>query len=264
MSRLASHWPEYVIEALSLGLFLLSAAAFATLLQHPDSPVATTAAPPLLARALMGVAMGATAIALIYSPWGSRSGAHMNPAVTLAFMRLGRIDAVDAAGYIAAQFVGGVAGIFIATVVLDGRPADPSVNYVATQPGVWGTGAAFAAEAAIAFLMMTTILVVSNAPRLAQYTGIAAGLLVAALIAIEAPVSGMSMNPARSLGSNLLAGATESLWIYFTAPTIGMLLAAELHRRRDGSPVRCAKLHHAGAGRCIFRCGYASVPRELI
>jgi aquaporin Z len=265
MSRFVPHWPEYAIEAATLGLFLVSAAAFATLLQHPDSPVATWHAHPFVLRLLMGLAMGTTAAALIYSPLGQRSGAHMNPAVTLAFLRLGRMAPVDAAGYVAAQFVGGVLGIVTATALLGGRPADPSVNYVATEPGPWGPVAAFGAESAIAFLMMTTILAVSNTPRLARFTGAVAGLLVAALIAVEAPVSGMSMNPARSLGSNLLAGAVDSLWIYFTAPPFGMLAAAEVRRRRaHAAPVRCARLHHAGTVRCIFRCGYASAPAEPI
>jgi aquaporin Z len=254
-----------LIEALCLGLFLVSAATFATLLRHPDSPLSGWIASPLVGRGLMGLAMGTTAAALIYSPFGRRSGAHMNPAVTLSFLRLGRITGLDAAAYISAQFVGGIAGIVAATTLLGGRTADPSVNYVATEPGVWGAMAAFSAEALVAFAMMTTILNVSNVPRLARFTGLAAGLLVAACITIESPVSGMSINPARTLGSNLLAGAIGSLWIYFTAPPLGMLLAAEFHRRRPGAPlVRCAKLHHTFDVRCIFRCGYGSAPTELV
>ena len=264
MHRIARHWPEYLIEGLCLALFLMSAASVATFLQHPDSPFAAWGISPLASRAVMGLAMGATAAAIIYSPFGRRSGAHMNPAVTLTFLRLGRIDAPDAAAYVLAQFVGGTAGIAAATFLLGGRPADPSVNYVATLPGIWGATAAFAAEAAVAFVMMTMILTVSNLPRLARFTGLAAGLLVAACITIEAPVSGMSINPARTLGSNLFAGALQSLWIYFMAPPLGMLLAAEFHQRRPGAPpVRCAKLHHTFDVRCIFRCGYASVPAEL-
>ena len=264
MHRISGHWPEYLIEASCLALFLMSAAGAATLLQHPDFPYAAWGVRPLVTRGLMGLAMGATAAAIVYSPLGRRSGAHLNPAVTLTFLRLGRIAAADAAAYIAAQFVGGSAGIVAATVLLGGRPGDPSVNYVATEPGMWGSSAAFAAEAGVAFVMMTTILTVSNSPRLSRFTGLAAGLLVAASITIEAPVSGMSINPARTLGSNLLAGALGSLWIYFIAPPLGMLLAGELHQRRVGAPlVRCAKLHHTGDVRCIFRCGYASAPTEL-
>lgn len=258
------HWPEYLIEAACLGLFMLSAAGFATVLQHPASPVSAWLPHPLAQRFPMGLAMGLSAVALIYSPLGRRSGAHMNPAVTLAFLRLGKIAPRDAAGYVTAQFAGGVAGIVLATALLRGLPADPSVNYVATLPGEPGVAAAFAAEVGISFLMMMVILALSNDPALAQYTGLAAGALVALYIILEAPLSGMSMNPARTLGSNLLADAAASLWIYFTAPTLGMLLGAEVFVRLQGHPrVRCAKLHHARGVPCIFRCGYAAAPPEI-
>jgi aquaporin Z len=264
MSTLSRHWPEYAIEAGCLGAFMLSAAAFATLLQHPASPVAGLFGSDVTRRAAMGLAMGGTAVLLIYSRLGQRSGAHMNPAVTLTFLRLGKIAPADAAGYLGGQFVGGAAGILLATRLLRGLPSDPSVNYVATLPGASGASLAFAGEVGISFLMMTAILVVSNTARIARFTGMVAGLLVAAYILIEAPLSGMSMNPARSLGSNLLARAAPTLWIYFLAPTAGMLLAGELFVRSHGlSAVRCAKLHHTGGVRCIFRCGYMPVPREI-
>ena len=78
-----------------------------------------------------------------------------------------------------------------------------------------------------------------------------------AYITFEAPISGMSMNPARSFASALLADRWTAFWIYVAAPLIGMLLAAELRLRLSPRPVRCAKLHHDNPRRCIFRCGYA-------
>jgi aquaporin Z len=259
MKGLTGHMPEYVSEATCLALFMVSAAGFSTLLQHPASPLAAVLAArqvgPLLRRVPMGLAMGLTAIALIYSPIGARSGAHMNPSLTFSYFRLGKITRRDAAGYIAAQFVGGALGIVAATWLLRGLPADPAVNYVATVPGVNGAAAAFVAEAVISFLMMATVLGASNTPQLSRYTGLSAGTLVALAIVFEAPFSGMSMNPARSLGSNLLAHATTSLWIYFTAPPLGMLFAARVFTRLPGRPrVRCPKLNHPATGHCIF-CG---------
>jgi len=201
--------------------------------------------------------MGLTAGVLIYSPLGARSGAHMNPAVTLTFLRLGKIAPVDAAGYITAQFVGGAAGIGLATWALGGLPSHPSVNYVATLPGAAGSAIAFAAELLISFLMMSVVLGMSNTPRLARFTGVGAGTLVAIYIIVEAPFSGMSMNPARTLGSNVLASMMSTLWIYFIAPPVGMLLAGEWYARRHGpARVKCAKLHHPTAARCIFACGH--------
>ena len=212
--------------------------------------------PAFVTRLPMGAAMGLTAIAISYSPFGRRSGAPMNPAVTLTFFRLGKIGGVDALFYVVAQFAGGVAGLLCATWLLGGLPADRSVNYVATVPGDSGTAVAFAAEAFISFGLMTAILQVSNRPRLAPFTGLCAGILVMAYITFEAPLSGMSMNPARSFGSAVFAGAWDSLWIYCTAPLAGMLAAAELYVHQHGAArVWCAKLHHA-SGPCHFRCRF--------
>ena len=89
--HVALHWPEYFIEAGAIGAFMVSAAAFAAILYHPWSPIAAGISSEWLRRGLMGLAMGSTAVLIIYSPWGQRSGAHMNPAVTLTFFRLGKI-----------------------------------------------------------------------------------------------------------------------------------------------------------------------------
>jgi len=131
--------------------------------------------------------------------------------------------------------------------------ADPAVRYVATVPGRQGLLVAFDAEVLIAFVLMSTILRVSNNQRLASYTGLFAGALVALYITFEAPFSGMSMNPARSFGSGFSAGVWTGFWIYLTAPLLGMLAAAELYVRRGGV-VKCCKLHHDNDRRCIF-CG---------
>lgn len=253
-AALRRHWPEYLIEGALLGLFMLSAALFGVLLFHRASPAAQGVA-GWLRRPLMGVAMGLTAVALIYSPWGRRSGAHFNPAVTLTFYRLGKVAGWDAAFYVAAQCAGGTAGLALAALLARGALADPSVSYVATVPGAWGVGPAFLAEAVISFVLMTTVLTVSSTVRLAPFTGLCAGALVALYITVEAPVSGMSMNPARTLASAVPSSIWTAFWIYVTAPPLGMLVAAELHRQR-GRRVACAKLQHDHVQRCIFRCGY--------
>lgn len=255
---LSQHWPEYAIEAAGLGLFMVSAGLFAVLLYHPASPALDAIADPLGRRVLMGLAMGSTAIALIYSPWGQRSGAHFNPAVTLTFLRLGKVERWDAVFYAMAQALGGVGGIVLVNTLTGGLVAHPAIRYVATVPGPWGRSVAFAAEVAISFALMSVVLAVSNTARLARFTGLCAGVLVATWITVEAPLSGMSMNPARSLASSVPANLWTAFWIYLTAPPLGMLLAAELHVRLARLPVRCAKLDHAGDQRCIFRCGYAT------
>ena len=257
LDALHRHWPEYLMEAAALGLFMISACVFGVLLEHPDSPVHRAIADPFLRRVLMGLAMGSTAVAIIFSPWGKQSGAHMNPSVTLTFLRLGKVERWDAFFYVAAQFVGGVAGVLLATTLLDQRLAHPSVAYVATLPGSSGAGIAFLAEVAISFLLMTAVLTVSNSRRLARWTGLFAGALVCLYISFEAPFSGMSMNPARTFGSAVFSRMWHALWVYFTAPPLGMLLAAELYVRRKGlHNVFCAKFHHCNSKRCIFRCNF--------
>ena len=227
------HWPEYLMEAAGLGLFILAAAGMATLLEHPDSPVRMALPDAFQRRVLMGLAMGLTAAGLIYSPWGRRSGAHLNPSVTLAFLRLGKLQGRDAAGYVAAQFAGGVLGAAIAALLLAPWIASPGVNYVTTVPGSAGAAAAFAGELLISFLLMAAVLAASSAPSISRFTGFIAAGLVAAFIAFEAPLSGMSMNPARSFGPSLVGGVGSGLWIYFVAPPMGMLAAAEVFARAE-------------------------------
>ncbi len=258
-AALRSHWPEYLIEAGGIGAFMVSAISFTVLLEHPASPVRAALPDPFVRRTLMGLAMAATAIALVYSPWGQRSGAHFNPAFTLAFFRLGKVEPTDAGLYVFAQFAGALGGVLLAALALGALPADPLVRFAVTLPGSAGELGAFAAEVAISFLLMLTVLVTSNATRTAPYTPLFVGALIAAYIALEAPLSGMSMNPARTLGSAAGAQVFSSLWIYFTAPPLGMGLAAETFVRvRGARAVHCAKLHHQNAQRCIFRCGYAT------
>ena len=251
------HWPEYLMEATELGLFMFSACAFTVVLYHPSSPIAQTINDGVLRRLLMGVAMGSTAIAIVFSPLGQRSGAHFNPSVTWTFFRLGKIDAWDAAFYTLFQFAGGIAGVLLASLTFGKFVAHQSVKYAVTLPGPDGRIIAFIAEILISFILMSVVLAVSNTKRLARWTGMFAGALVAIYITVESPLSGMSMNPARTFSSAANAYIWMSLWIYFIAPPLGMLLAAEVYRRLNiGAAIACAKLHHHNNQRCIFRCNF--------
>ena len=263
IDALRRHWPEYLMEAAGLGVFMVSAAVFGTLLEFPGSPIHQAIPAPWLRRTLMGLLMGSTAIAIVYSPWGKQSGAHINPSVTLTFFRLGKVEPWDAIYYMLAQFTGAVIGLLVVAAALGTPLAHPSVNYVATLPGERGPVLAFVAEVFISFLLMSVVLRVSNVPALNRYTGLFAGALVATYIALEAPVSGMSMNPARTFASALPGQLWMWLWIYFTAPPLGMLLAAETYVRLKGAHrVYCAKFHHENDKRCIFRCRYGEAVRE--
>lgn len=251
------------MEAAALGMFMISAALFTALLEYPGSPVHQAIPNADLRRALIGLAMGLTAIGLIYSPWGQQSGAHLNPATTLTFLRLGKVRPWDAAFYIVAQILGGTGGVVVSRFLLGGIIAHPSVSYVVTVPGPAGAGVAFLAEVVIACGMMLMVLFATNTPRLARYTGIFAGTLVFLYITFEAPLSGMSINPARTIASAWPSGIWTSGWIYFTAPILGMFLAVEIFRALRGlARVGCAKLNHHTHRRCIF-CGYPGETRRV-
>jgi aquaporin Z len=254
------HWWHYLIEAWGLGTFMVVAGSFAIALSRAPEPLASTiAAHPIVGRLIFGVAMGVTAMAIVYSSWGARSGAHLNPSLTLTFAWLGKIEPVDAVGYVIAQFVGGAAGFTVVWLIAGSALTDPPVRGIVTRPGAQGPIVAFAGELTIAFILMTVVLIVSNAePRIARFTGVAAAICVATFITVEAPISGMSLNPARTTASALIAHDWTDVGIYYTAPLLGMLAAAAIYAsRRGGAAVRCARLNHTGTSPCIFRCGYA-------
>jgi aquaporin Z len=250
-------WREYLMEGGCLGIFMLSACLFTAWLEYPHSGLYV--AHPFWRTALIGVAMGATLLLIVHTPWGKQSGAHMNPAVTLTFLSLGKITPWRAAGYIAGQFAGGIAGVIVAFLIA-GEPV-MRVRFAVTQPGSAGVGVAFAAEALISFLMMTTVLSTSNSRRFSRWTPYFAAALVALFITVEARYSGMSMNPARTVASAVAAGQWTAIWVYFTAPVLGMLLAAAFYRLGPprASQVYCAKLHHHNRRPCSFNCNHGEL-----
>jgi aquaporin Z len=153
---------------------------------------------------------------------------------------------------VAAHFIGGIAGVALAAGVWGAALAHPDVRYVVTQPGPAGAGPAFLAEALLTFVLFSTVVRVANSPRWSRWAGLCAALLLVLYITVEAPISGMSLNPARTLGSAAAAMDARALWVYFIAPPLGMLLAAELfRRRRDGRPF-CARLQPGSPVRCLF------------
>ncbi len=253
------HWREYLIEAGALGAFMLSACAVSLLLDYPVSPAHAVLPDPLVRRALTGLLMGLTLILIVHSPWGRRSGAQMNPAVTLTFLRLGRIARHDALGYVVAQFSGGVLGVVFARRLFGAPLGHPAVHYVATRPGMAGALVALIAELTISALLMTMVLETGRSARWKRFTGVFAGALVALYITFEAPLSGMSMNAARTVGSAIVAQEWTAVWVYLVAPLAGMLLAAELFLRRHGTAnIPCGKLSHADP--CLF-CEHVALGR---
>jgi aquaporin Z len=254
---IATHGPLYIFEGVELALFMISACVFTVILFDPSFPLQREIPSAALRRLLMGASMGVTAILIIHSSMGKRSGAHFNPAITLTYLRLGKISPPDAFFYVLSQFIGGVTGVAVSALLLGRTLADPSVMYAETVPGKYGTAAAFGAEVFMAALLMGIVLWTSNRPAIAAWTGYLVGVLITFYVLLFAPVSGFSINPARTTASAVFADVWTAIWVYFSAPLLGMLFAGEVYvRSQGGDRILCAKLHPDTAYDCPFLCQY--------
>ncbi len=250
-------WTLYVFEGTELALFMISACVFSVMLFHPFYLLVDLIPSIIWRRSLMGAAMGVTAVLIIRSPMGKRSGAHFNPAITLTYLRVGKIALRDAVFYVVFQFLGGIAGVAISALLLGRSLADPPVDYAVTVPGQYGTSAAFLAELFMATLLMRFVLWISNRPSIAGYTSYFVGLLMWLYVLFFAPVSGFSINPARTTGSAVFAHVWTAVWLYFVAPSLGMLISAEIYLRVYGADrILCAKLHPDPRYPCPFLCHF--------
>jgi aquaporin Z len=248
----------YLSEFAGTAIMLFIGVSAVAFMWGPGSPVPVVPN-GALRRLLTGILFAGGATAVVYSPLGQTSGGHINPAVTLAFWRLGKVSTRDAVIYVVMQFAGAFVGAYAAGVAW-GR-LTRGVQYAATVPGDGYTWAgALAAETAITFLLVFLIFVCVNKPKVAPRTGLLAGGLVALLVMIEAPVTGTSLNPARTLGPAILAPNYTGLWIYFAGPVAGALVAVAAFTGQWGRQTVCAKLYHTEKYPCPFdRCSYRLV-----
>lgn len=245
----------YACECAGTALLLFIGVSAVVLMWAPGSPLPALE-PAVLRRFVTGLLFAGGATAVVYSPLGQKSGGHINPAITLAFWRLGKFPAKHVIPYVLAQVLGAGAGVALALAVSGDRLR--SVQFGATAPGPgWTWMAALPAEIACTFALAFLIFVSINKPALAAWTGLFAGGLVALMVAIVAPVSGMSVNPARSAAPALFVPLVRDQWLYIVGPIAGAWLAAAAYRRQLGSSTICAKLYHTAKYPCAFEtCGY--------
>ncbi|KAB8191929.1 aquaporin family protein [Nonomuraea phyllanthi] len=247
-------WREVAAEFAGTALLLLLVVSAIVAGFAPGSPLVETVPNEDLRRLLTGVLTATSAALIVYSPLGRISGGHLNPSVTTAFWVLGKMTSGSALKYSAAQVAGAITGALGALLVWGGAAA--SVRVGATVPRLGGVATALVAEAVMTFLLLTLILTFVDRPRLMPYTAAASASLVAVLVFTESPVSGTSLNPARSIGPALVGAVWTGLWVYLVAPLLGALTAALLHRRLWGT-VACAKLMHDDTYPCHFlNCAY--------
>ena len=261
---LTRHWPEYLIEALFLMGFVFGAGVVTTFFETPGSVLRGALPDAFMRHVSSGLTMGALTAALIYSPWGRRSGTHLNPAITLAFYRLGKVGRWDLLFYLIAQFAGGAAGIALVRAMMGDAFEAASATGLAIPSGLVGEAIAFAAETAIAAALMLAVLVATNHATLYRWTGAIVGLLVAVSVTFASPLSGFGTNPARTIAAMLSGGSWGGAWLALIAPILGMQLAIDAYRLLTGrSQVLCAKLAHNVEGRCIFKCQHPDQARAI-
>ncbi len=223
------------MEAIGLAGFVLGAGCLAVFLEHPDFPAMKGAfggeANALWRRVPLGLIMGAYIAVVIYL-FGEKSGAHINPATTWAFFRLGKINFTNSVFYTLAQFAGAIAAALTLKFALGLWFAHPLIDFGVTKPmPPHGSLSAFVAEFIISFVLMFVVLIFISSKRLEKYAAPVSGVLIALYLIFEMPFSGMSLNPARSFAAAFAANKWEHLWIYFVAPPVAMLLAAEIFER---------------------------------
>jgi len=218
----------YFQEALGLGIFMISACFFSGLLFGKNGYFVSTFS-AFIRQSILGLMMGLTALYIFYSPFTSPSGSHINPAVTLAFLRVGKIDRRDAFFYIFFQFLGGTLTVYVMAALMGENLTAAPLYDVVTIPQKYGTIGAALTELIIAFIMMSMVLFTADHPVLKKYSRIIAGLLVCIFVIIAGPISGFGMNPARSFSSALPSNVWTSFWIYIIMPLAGMVGAAEVY-----------------------------------
>ena len=181
-----------------------------------------------LRRVVLGLAL-AIYVALITLWAGKKSGAHANPVLTLAFFRLKKIGLADVVAYFIFQFAGAIMAIVILRSFFLKYFSDPAIDFGRAKPEApHSILSGFVAEFLISFIFASVVLFGLSCKKIEKFLPAIVGLLIGLFIVFELPYSGMSMNPARSLSGAVAADNFTGLWIYFVAPIIGALLAAEI------------------------------------
>lgn len=239
-------WRIFVSELIGTALLVLVGLSLVILMFGAGTPMASLIPSEGLRRLITGFLFGTTGASIALSPVGKVSGAHINPAVTLAFRLMGKLDLRTTLVYIAAQLIGAVVGSL--PLLLWGAMGK-SVEFGATWPGPGiSTSTALLGEAITTFAMVALLAVFLAFRRIRRFTPAIFPPLYAIMVWAEAPISGTSTNPARSLGPAVVSGQWQGWWIYWIGPLAGMLLAvlacSFLARR-----IEVAKLYHFDSDR---------------
>jgi aquaporin NIP len=184
----------------------------------------------------VSLVFGLVIMAMVYAT-GHLSGAHLNPAVTLAFALTRHFPRREALAYVGAQLVGALAAAALLFVVWPSKPA----SLGATVPSV-GAGSAVVYEVVLTAFLMFVIMAVATDTRA---VGAGAAIAIGGTVGLDAlfggPITGASMNPARSLGPGLVSGELHDIWVYIVGPTVGAAIGALAYQLVRGPQARAAE-----------------------
>ncbi|WP_414587718.1 MIP/aquaporin family protein [Scytonema sp. PCC 10023] len=248
------HWPEYGAELLgtAFNLFVgLNAVVFNFGKGLPMEALIPDKGTRLLITGLLFAGSGSL---FAISPLGKLSGSHLNPSVSLAFWAQGKMHQHDVIGYIIAQFFGAITAAVLVVFIWGNYAA--SVSNGMTVPGQsYALWYVFLAEVTITFLLVLSIFIFLSSHRLMRWTPLMTWLLVATIVWLEAPISGTSLSPARSIGPALVTWYWKDQWLYCIAPPIGAIAAVVVFRllAMGKGEILTGKLFHVPNYRCIFK-----------
>jgi len=247
------HWVEYGAELLGTAFLVFAGVSAVIFVFGTGSPLAQVVPDTSTRRLITGLLFAGSGALVAISPLGKLSGGHINPAVSLAFWMQGKMHHMDLGGYISGQLLGATIGALLVALVWRGRAA--SVGYGATVPGAgYALWMVFLAEVSLVFLLVLSIFLFVSSHRLMRLTPLMVWILVAVMVWLEAPISGTSLNPARSFGPALVSWIWSYHWLYWVAALLGALLAVKAFRLLSGGArdVLTGKLFHVSNYRSVF------------
>lgn len=250
------HWREWLSELVGTAVLFGVGFSVVAALLSPRSPISASVAP--IRFLLVGLNFGVLSALLALSPLGRRSGAHLNPAVTLAFWLRGDVHRHDLTGYLVAQFVGALLGTLVFDIALGSWAT--SIGHARTSPAPVGAPAGVAIEAGLTATLLVVFVALANMRTVRWTPTFVAGVLTL-VIWVGSPPTGASLNPARSLAPALIERDATHLWVYFAGPAIGAVLAVGAVRLlMPERHVLSAKLFDDRRYPSTMRCRLPSVP----
>jgi aquaporin Z len=253
-------WGAYAAELAGTFFMVAWGLSSVVFMMSPASPVPSLVHADRIRLLITGILFAAGATMVVYSPLGQRSGGHINPAVSLGFWILGKIETRSMVLYSVSQSLGALAGAGLVKILWGKWATIVEVGVTRPAPWISPVGAA-GVEFLITGSLLGVILFFVSHPKLHRWTGLAVGVWVAFLVFAEAPVTGTSLNPARSLGPAVAANDYRDLWVYFAGPLGGAAAVALLWKSVDSEgwrPPFCAKLFHTDRYPChLADCRFA-------